>query len=56
MARLGIPLHVRSLVLNHSPRSRGVAEALYNRYAYDKEKLEALKAWEREVASLIGAP
>ena len=53
MARLGIPLHVRSLVLNHSPRSRGVTEAVYNRYAYDKEKLEALTAWEREVSRLV---
>ena len=54
MARLGIPVHVRSLVLNHSPRSRGVTEAVYNRYAYDKEKLEALTTWEAELAKLIG--
>ncbi len=53
MARLGIPSHVRSLVLNHSPRSRGVTDAVYNRYAYDKEKLEALTVWEAELAKLI---
>jgi len=41
MARLGLPVHVRSLVLNHSPMSRGVTDAVYNRYAYDKEKREA---------------
>jgi integrase len=52
MARLGIPLHVRSLLLNHSPRSRGVTEAVYNRYAYDKEKLEALTAWEGVLVTL----
>jgi integrase len=56
MARLGIPLHVRSLVLNHSPQSRGITEAVYNRYAYDKEKREALTAWEAEVGRLIATP
>lgn len=52
MARLGIPVHVRSLVLNHSPQSRGITEAVYNRYAYDKEKREALDRWETELARL----
>ena len=56
MARLGVPVHVRSLVLNHSPSSRGVTEAVYNRYAYDKEKCEALTVWEAEVAMLIAVP
>lgn len=56
MARLGIPLHVRSLVLNHSPQSRGITEAVYNRYAYDKEKREALTAWEAQLAALFGRP
>lgn len=46
MAKLGLPVHVRSLVLNHSPMSRGITDAVYNRYAYDKEKREALMAWE----------
>ena len=55
MARLGIPVHVRSLVLNHSPQSRGITEAVYNRYAYDKEKREALALWETELMRLIGA-
>lgn len=53
LARLGIPLHVRSLVLNHSPQSRGVTDAVYNRYAYDKEKREALLLWEHELVNLI---
>lgn len=53
LARLGIPLHVRSLVLNHSPQSRGVTDAVYNRYAYDKEKREALTAWEAELKRLV---
>jgi integrase len=53
MARLGLPVHVRSLVLNHSPMSRGVTEAVYNRYAYDKEKREALSAWEAQLSAII---
>jgi integrase len=56
MARLGIAVHIRSLVLNHSPQSRGITEAVYNRYAYDKEKREALGLWESELSRLIAAP
>ena len=33
------------LVLNHSPMSRGFTDAVY-RYAFDREKGEALAAWE----------
>ena len=55
MARLGIAVHIRSLVLNHSPQSRGITEAVYNRYAYDKEKREALALWEAELMRLVGA-
>jgi hypothetical protein len=44
---------VRSLILNHSPQSRGVTDAVYNRYAYDKEKREALAAWEARMQSII---
>lgn len=53
LARLGLPVHVRSLVLNHSPMSRGITDAVYNRYAYDKEKREALGAWEKHLSSLL---
>jgi hypothetical protein len=53
LARLGLPVHVRSLVLNHSPMSRGITDAVYNRYAYDNEKREALEAWEARLALLI---
>lgn len=54
MAMLGLPTHVRSLVLNHSSTSRSVTDAVYNRYAYDNEKREALMAWEGRLQSLIG--
>lgn len=39
-----------------SPQSRGVTDAVYNGYAYDKEKREALTAWEAQLAVLIAAP
>ena len=51
-----MPLHVRSLVLNHSPQSRGITDAVYNRYAYDKEKREALLLWETSLQALVTAP
>jgi len=53
LAKLGLPTHVRSLVLNHSAISRSITDAVYNRYAYDKEKREALGAWERELKQLL---
>ena len=53
LARLGVPAHVRALVLNHSPESRGVTDAVYNRYAYDKEKREALIMWENRLQKLL---
>ncbi|AHB49888.1 hypothetical protein W911_03495 [Hyphomicrobium nitrativorans NL23] len=53
MAKLGLPTHVRSLVLNHSAISRSITDAVYNRYAYDREKREALSAWEAELARLL---
>jgi hypothetical protein len=33
--------------------SRGITDAVYNRYAYDREKREALGAWEKELSSLL---
>ncbi|RZI37610.1 hypothetical protein EGT07_38425 [Herbaspirillum sp. HC18] len=55
LARLGLPVHIRSLVLNHAPMSRGITDAVYNRYAYDREKREALAAWEGSLARLLTA-
>jgi len=36
--------------------SRGITDAVYNRYAYDKEKREALSLWEGRITSLIHTP
>lgn len=54
LARLGLPTHVRSLILNHSPESRGVTDVVYNRYAYDREKRDALMQWEVRLAEIVG--
>ena len=55
LAMLGVPLHVRSLVLNHSSQNRGVTDVVYNRYGYDKEKLEAFERWEGHLGNIIAA-
>jgi integrase len=55
MARMGLSVHVRSLVLNHSPQIRGVTDAVYKRYAYDKEKRDALSMWEDRLRLIIAA-
>ena len=56
LARLGVPENVRALVLNHSPRRRSITEAVYNRYAYDKEKRQAFEIWEKQVRTIVGMP
>jgi integrase len=48
-ARLGIAPHVVEKCLNHSGGTiRGVA-AVYNRYAFDAEKRQALEVWARHL-------
>jgi len=56
LARLRIDVSVRKLVLNHSPRSRDITDAVYNRYAYDLEKREALTKWEERLELILSAP
>ena len=54
MAGIGIPPHVVEAVLNHkSGTIKGVA-AVYNRYAYATEKRQALDAWARRLAAIVG--
>lgn len=52
MASLGFGVIVDK-VLNHTdPR----VTAIYDRYSYDKEKRQALEAWERKILKIVGAP
>lgn len=55
LALLGVPMHVRALVLNHSSQNRGVTDVVYNRYGYDKEKLEAFERWEGHLEKIIAS-
>ena len=56
LALLGVPVHVRALILNHSPHTRGVTDVVYNRYAYDKEKREAYGLWEKRLSKILSPP
>jgi integrase len=53
LARLGLPSHIRALILNHSSHNRSVTDAVYNRYAYDSEKREALQLWENKLGAIL---
>ncbi len=54
LARLGIPIHVVEVVLNHaSGKISGVA-AIYNRHDYAAEKRAALEAWGRYLLNYVG--
>ena len=53
MAKLGMPINVLSKVLNHvSAGAHGGVTAIYNRYAYEDEKREALDGWAGHVVGL----
>lgn len=53
LARLGIPPHVTEKVLNHRTGTISGVAKVYNRYAYDKEKRQALEAWACKLESII---
>ena len=52
MSALGFPDEVIDAVLNHV--KKGVI-AIYNRHGYDKEKQQALEAWERRLKVILGS-
>ena len=54
MARLKVPPHVRSLVLNHAKKASDMTTAVYDRHSYDDEKTEALSLWEGHLRKLFG--
>ena len=53
MARLNVPPHVLSRILNHSPDKAEGVTAIYNRHGYDAEKRHALEAWASHVQRLV---
>lgn len=52
MAQNGVPPHVLSAILNHSPGSAMGVTAIYNRFRYTEERRQALEAWGNHVVSL----
>jgi integrase len=54
MARAGVAPHVVEKVLNHLSGTISGVAAVYNRYAYDAEKREALEAWGRVLGGIQG--
>ena len=53
MARLGIAPQVIEKVLNHSSGAISGVAAVYNRYAYNKEKRAALETWARALEAIV---
>jgi integrase len=49
MAEMGIPGDILDRVQNHISRQKQGVGHIYNRYSYDKEKQQALEAWERRL-------
>jgi integrase len=52
MAALGIPPHVVEKLLNHITGTISGVSAIYNRYQYWDEQVEAVAQWEAKLASL----
>ena len=52
LASIGVDEVVISALLNHI--SGGVTRRHYNRYRYEKEKREALQAWQEELMPILG--
>lgn len=54
MARLGIPVRVTEATLNHVSGTAAGIVSVYQRHDYADEKRQALDAWARFVADLVG--
>ncbi len=54
MAEIGIAPHVIEKVLNHATGQISGVAAVYNRHAYRREKTDALAAWSRALAEIVG--
>lgn len=52
MAEMGIAGDIIDRVQNHITKQKQGVGHIYNRYSYDKEKQQALEAWERKLLSI----
>ena len=53
LERLGVKQQVVEALLNHTAGSKAGISGVYQRYAYETEKREALDAWAKHVASVV---
>jgi integrase len=53
MAKAGVPPHVLSATLNHTPGSAQGVTSIYNRFRYSEERRAALEAWGKYVLRLV---
>lgn len=53
MARLGVPIHVVEKLLNHISGSISGVAAVYNRYSYWEEQVEAVHKYENWLMSVV---
>ena len=54
MTSMGIPRLTVSKILNHS--EAGVTAKHYDHYAYDKEKKDAMRTWDKELNQILAKP
>lgn len=52
LAKIGVPPHVLSALLNHSPGSAQGVTAIYNRFRYLDERREALQKWSEHILAI----
>lgn len=53
MAKLGVPIHITERLLNHSSGAISGVAAVYNRYDYADEMMEAVKSYENEIKIIV---
>jgi integrase len=54
LASMGIAPHIADIILAHSSGAISGTAAVYNKFAYLDERRDALAAWGRKIATLIG--
>jgi integrase len=55
IAKMGVPPHVLSALLNHTPGAEQGVTAIYNRFRYTEERRAALELWAARVTKLAAA-
>ena len=55
MARLGVAPHVVERVLNHVSGTFAGVAGIYNRFRYEDEMRDALRAWEKEMMAIVSS-